>query len=57
MQRKLKGVMADTRSVNVDDDYAMEFWARELNVSKSKLVAAVVVAGTSVPDIKRELKK
>jgi len=56
MQRKLKGAAADTRSVDVDDDYTLEFWAKELNVSKAKLIAAVLAAGTSVPDIKRELK-
>ena len=57
MQRKVKPAIADTRSVDVEDDYALEFWTRELNVSKAKLVAAVLMAGTRVPDIKRELKK
>jgi hypothetical protein len=57
MLRKIKAATADTRSVDVEDDYALEFWAREFNVSKPKLVAAVLAAGTSVPDVKRELKK
>jgi hypothetical protein len=47
----------DTRSVDIEDDYALEFWTKELNVSGHKLKAAVQAAGTSVPDIKRELKK
>jgi hypothetical protein len=49
MERKLKPAIADTRSVNIDDEYALEFWVKELNVSKAKLLAAVAVAGTSVP--------
>ena len=57
MERKIKLKEPDTRSINIDDDYALEFWARELNVSQKKLKAAVQVAGTYVTDVKRELKK
>jgi hypothetical protein len=57
MERKLKPASADTRSVDTSDDYALEFWVKELNVSRAKLLAAVLVAGTSVPDVKKELKK
>jgi hypothetical protein len=57
MDRKLKPKEPDTRSINIHDDYALEFWARELNVSQKKLLAAVGIAGTAVTDVKRELKK
>jgi len=57
MDRKLKPKESDTRSINIHDDYALDFWARELNVSQKKLKAAVLLAGTAVPDVKRELKK
>jgi hypothetical protein len=57
MIRKVKLKVLDTRSVDIEDDYALEFWTKELNVSGHKLKAAVQAAGTSVPDIKRELKK
>jgi len=57
MERKLKSRAEDTRSVDIDDAYTLDFWAREFNVSKDKLKAAVLVAGNSAPDVKRELKK
>jgi hypothetical protein len=57
MNRKIKPHSADTRSVDIDDAYALEFWAREFNVSKKKIIAAVLAAGTAAPDVKRELKK
>ena len=57
MDRKLKPKGPDTRSINIHDDYALEFWARELNVSEKKLLEAVRIAGPAATDVKRELKK
>jgi len=57
MNRKVKLKGPDTRSVDVEDDYALEFWTRELNVSMHKLKEAVQAAGTAVHDVKRELHK
>ncbi len=57
MERKLKPKTKDTRTVDLDDAYALEFWAKEFNVSKEKLTAAVLAAGSNAPDVKRELKK
>jgi hypothetical protein len=57
MQRKLKPKPEDTRSVDIDDAYTRDFGAKEFNVNKEKLQAAVQVVGSSVPDVKRELKK
>jgi hypothetical protein len=57
MERKLKPKGEDTRSVDIEDAYTLDFWAREFNVSKAKLTAAVLAAGSAVPDVKRELKK
>ena len=57
MDRKLKLKEPDTRSIYVDDDHALEFLVRELNVSQRKLLAAVLLAGTVVNDVKRALKK
>ena len=57
MERKLKPKAADTRTVDIDDAYTLDFWAKEFNVSKEKLMAAVLAAGTNAPDVKRELKK
>jgi hypothetical protein len=57
MERKLKPKGKDTRTVDIDDAYALDFWAKEFNVSKEKLTAAVIAAGTNALDVKRELKK
>jgi hypothetical protein len=57
MERKIKPSAVDTRTVDVEDDYALDFWAREFNVSQDKLKAAVLIAGNAAPDVKRELKK
>ena len=57
MERKLKPKAKDTRTVDIDDAYTLDFWAKEFNVSKEKLMAAVLAAGTNAPDVKRELKK
>jgi len=57
MERKLKAKAEDTRTVDIDDAYTLDFWAKEFNVSKEKLVAAVLAASNNAPDVKRELKK
>jgi bifunctional non-homologous end joining protein LigD len=57
MEKKRKLAEPDMRSVYIEDDYALDFWAREFEVSKAKLKAAVLVAGSSATDVKRELKK
>lgn len=57
MERKLKPRGEDTRSVDIEDAYTLDFWARELDVSKAKLRAAVLAVGSAVRDVKRELKK
>ena len=57
MERKLRPKAEDTRTVDIDDAYTLDFWAKEFNVSQEKLMAAVLAAGTNAPDVKRELKK
>jgi len=56
MERKLKPRAEDTRTVDIADAYALEFWAKEFNVSKEKLKAAVFADGMNATNIKRELK-
>jgi hypothetical protein len=56
MHRKLKPGGEDTRSIDIEDAYTLDFWAREFKVSKAKLKAAVGVAGNNVADVKRKLK-
>jgi hypothetical protein len=57
MIRKVKKSSADNRSVDINDEYALDFWSKELGVTRVRLQAAVRAAGTSVPDVKRELTK
>ena len=57
MSRKIKSSSADERSIDMEDEYAIDFWTRELSVTQAKLKAAVQVVGTSVTDVRRELKK
>jgi len=56
MSRKTK-FSADERSIDIEDEYAIGFWTRELSVTQTKLKAAVETVGTSVTDVRRELKK
>ena len=57
MERKLKPKGQDTRTVDIEDAYTLDFWAKEFGVFLEKLTAAVLIAGSSAPDVKRELKK
>ncbi len=57
MNRNLKPAQKDTRTIDIEDTYALEFWAKEFNVTREKVKAAVIAAGNAAPDVKRELKK
>lgn len=57
MERKLKAALPDTRTVDIVDAYTLDFWIKEFNVNETKLKAAVLAAGNSAADVKRELKK
>jgi hypothetical protein len=57
MSRKIKASSNDARSIDMEDEYAVDFWTRELSVTETKLKAAVKLVGTSVIDVRRELKK
>lgn len=57
MERKLKPREPETRSIDINDEYALDYWARELNVSQTKLKNAMLAAGSAVIDVKKELKK
>lgn len=57
MENKRKGPVADTRSVDMNDDYTVDYWIQELNTTKVKLLAAVAEVGDSFEAVKRQLKK
>jgi hypothetical protein len=57
MIRKVKKSNPDTRSVDIDDSYSLEYWTKEFGVSVNKLKAAVLSAGSEAPNVRRELNK
>jgi hypothetical protein len=57
MIRKVKKTNPDTRSVDIDDFYSLEYWTKEFGVSVNKLKAAVLAAGSEALDVRRELNK
>lgn len=56
MNRKLKPSVPDTRSVDIEDEYAVAYWSRELSITQTRLKAAVKAAGTAITDVKKQLK-
>ncbi|WP_461448751.1 DUF3606 domain-containing protein [Mucilaginibacter sp.] len=57
MERKIKPSIADTRTIDIEDDYALDFWAGTFGVTPERLRAAINVAGDLAKDVKKELKK
>lgn len=57
METKKKAAMADGRTVDIADDYAVDYWTRELNTTKPKLLAAVAEVGSQFDAVKRYLRK
>ncbi len=51
---KKKGV-ADRSKINMDEDYEVKFWAKELGVSKDELQRAVDKVGNSAATVRKEL--
>lgn len=54
---KKRGLAIDSRTVDTDDDYTVDYWVKELNTTKSKLIAAVAEAGNSFEAVKKQLRK
>jgi len=57
MDDKTKTGSPDSKFINVNEDYEVAYWTKELGISKEKLEAAVKAAGTSVSAVKEYLKK
>ncbi|OOQ56592.1 DUF3606 domain-containing protein [Mucilaginibacter pedocola] len=56
MNRRFRISTTDERSIDIEDEYALEMWSRELNVTTARLKAAIEVAGTAVADVRKQLK-
>jgi len=46
----------DSQKINVNQDYEIRYWTKELHVSAETLRRAVAVAGTSVDAVKKFLR-
>ncbi|MET3979754.1 hypothetical protein ABIB62_002344 [Mucilaginibacter sp. UYP25] len=57
MARKRAKTTQDTRTVDIEDQYALDFWTQQLGVTELKLKAAVKIVGSAFPAVRRELKK
>jgi len=57
MDDKSKTGTPDSKFINVNEDYEVSYWTKELGISKEELVAAVEAAGTSVSAVKEYLNK
>jgi hypothetical protein len=57
MDDKTKTGSPDSKLINMNEDYEVQYWTKELGVSKEKLQEAVDAAGTSVAAVKLYLQK
>lgn len=54
---KTKRRPQDASRINIHEDYEVNWWTHELNVSKAELVAAVKAVGTSAAAVRKHLGK
>jgi hypothetical protein len=47
---------ADRNRVNLNEDWELKYWAKELSASADELRAAVKAVGTSVEDVRARLQ-
>jgi len=57
MDDKSKTGSPDSKLINVNENYEVEYWTKELGISKDKLKEAVAAVGTSAAAVKEYLKK
>lgn len=44
-------------TINVNDPFAMRYWARQLRISEAELRAAVAAAGSSIDAVRQHVGK
>lgn len=47
----------DPKTINTHEVWEMNYWSKELGVSKEKIIQAVKVVGNSAAKVKTHLKK
>jgi hypothetical protein len=48
---------ADRVRINIEEDYEVQFWSRELGVSRLQLVRAIEQVGPGVAAVRRHLSR
>ena len=48
---------ADAKSINVNEDYEVEYWTKAFGVSAEQLKEAVKRAGVMADDVRAELRR
>lgn len=57
MENKKRGIIEDMRTVDLTDDYTVEYWTQELRTTKAKITAAIVEVGDVCEAVKKQLKR
>jgi hypothetical protein len=57
MDDKTKIGSPDSKLINVNENYEVEYWTKELGITKDKLKEAVTAVGTSAAAVREYLKK
>ena len=47
----------DRRTINLTEDWEVEYWSKKFNVTPDKLRAAVKAHGNSVTEVRKQLKE
>ena len=55
MSRKKLYRLPDKRSIDLEDEYQLDYWANQLGVSRQKLLLTIKKTGTMADDVKRNL--
>lgn len=54
---KSKRGAPDRSRINLNEDYEVKYWTKELGVSEARLRAAVAAVGVMAADVRKHLKK
>jgi hypothetical protein len=57
MDDRSKAGSPDSKFININENYEVEYWTKELGVSRQELEEAVKAAGTSVSAVRKHLNK
>ncbi len=47
----------DSKRINVNEEHELQYWTKELGVTKNQLMEIVGRVGTSVEAVRKEIKK